>query len=321
MKKIKINRLGIRNNISFVLLIFLLFQCSEKEPTSIIYENGIIISQPYLWRVELSENEYIGGHYDQSIVFNNNILLGAMDDQDIAILVSVESKNGEIVWESDYVRRSSSFFMVNAYQNNNLLTGRTGTVLYQLNLENGDYTWTKSIVHHGEYTWITGIDDLFYKFVLEPYPDLNYPVISAQYGNIMNGNTQLFLIPDLGDLPPPNLELVNVSIGGFRYIKPFKNETSSEIFLLCYYDKQYYLLENSAEQVSESYAGLYNFSQRQWVYEKVELGNYNFLEGFTPTIIGDRFYHTLSGGITGCHELYTGEPVWKNVDPHQYAFT
>jgi outer membrane protein assembly factor BamB len=296
--------------------IILFASCCEKEPLVTTDENGVIISQPWLWRTKLSEGALIGAIISGPAWYDGQALMGAIDKNNIAYLAGVDIQSGKILWKQDYIQQSDFFSFQDFYKFKNIIVQRDGTNLFCLDLMNGDYKWNHKM-DGCAYQWPSGLDSLFFVFSVEPYTEDNYPVISANYGNIKDGNIQLFLVPDLGNLPVPDLNRISAFIGGFRYIKPFYDGQSHDIMLLCYYDKQYYL-PGGDEQVSKSYVGLYNFSKREWVYERKELGDYNFLEGFTPTIVDDRFYHTLSRGVIECRNLYTGDIIWKNVNVSDY---
>ncbi len=296
----------------------LLSYCS-KETNSIQYdERGAITSMPWLWRVSMTNHDYNGGFINFPVYYNNSVLLGAENDEGINFLRLLDLKDGNIIWNQDYIEPVTLFEISNPYIVDNSIIIRDGYDLFKINLNTGEYNWRMRDERWG-FNWLSGIDSLFFTIDAIIDPITNYPIISASFGKVENGELDLFLIPNLGEIPEPDMGKVNMAIGGFRYLKPFKNNSNNEIMLLCYYDKQYYLL-NSEEQISKSYLGLYNFSAKAWVYERVELGDYNFLEGFTPTVIGDRVYHTLSGGVAECRNLYTGDLIWRNEDDYQYSW-
>ncbi|HLO58387.1 MAG TPA: PQQ-binding-like beta-propeller repeat protein [Bacteroidales bacterium] len=280
----------------------------EKDPEIIKDDNGVIISQPWLWRTNLTESSLIGAIVSGPAWYDGQVLMGAMDENNIAYLACLDIQNGKIIWKQDYIKQYDFFSFQDFYKYDNIIVQRDGTNLFCIDLKNGEYLW-KQKMEGNAWRWPSGLDSLFFVFSVEPYPEYGYPVMSANFGSIKDGNTHLFLIPDLGDLPVPDLSREDF-IGGFRYIKPFYDENTHKILLLCYYEKFYYLV-NSETQVSQSYVGLYNFSKREWIYERKELGDHNFLEGLTPQVIGDRFYHTLGNGLAECRNLYTGELVWR----------
>jgi outer membrane protein assembly factor BamB len=302
----------IKGEICFLFSIMILIAaCCEKEPLITTDENGVIISQPWLWRTKLSEGGLIGAIISGPAWYDKQAIMGAIDENNIAYFAGVDIQSGKISWKQDYIRQSDFFGFQDFYKLDNIIVQRDGTNLFCLDLINGDYKW-KHKMDGRAYQWPSGLDSLFFVYSVESYPGYAYPVSSANYGNIKDGIVHLFLIPDLGDLPIPDLNRVSRSIGGFRYIKPFYDEITHEILILCYYFKNYYLVDSEV-QVSQSYVGLYNFSKREWIYERKALGDHNFLEGLTPHVIGDRFYHTLGNGVAECRNLYTGELVWQKV--------
>ena len=304
--------------VTALTFIFLLLSCCKEDEIPVRYdERGAITSMPWLWRVSMTEHDYNGGFVTYPVYHNNGVLLGAENPEGINFFRFLDAENGDILWEQDYVYPATLFDLLNPYKYENSIIVRDGHDLFSLNLITGEYNWKVRDEEWGN-NWLAGIDSLFFNINSITDPATGYPVASAYVGNTENGEQELLLIPDLGELPEPDIDRVNFSIGGFRYIKPYKNDTTGQILLLCYYYKNYYL-PNSDNQISQSYMGLYNFSQQKWIYELVELGERNFLEGFTPTIIGDRVYHNLSSGVAECRKLYTGEVIWRNEDDYQYS--
>jgi outer membrane protein assembly factor BamB len=302
----------------YFYFIILLISCCEKESSTIIDEDGAIIQKPWLWRTKTCEKDYNGAFISTPVFTNTGVVVGATDDNSIAYLSFLNIDNGSFIWKQNYIINNEVLVFYLNYQKENILIGTEGRKLYRQNLSTGEYEWVHVLGAYIDH-WISGIDSIFFLLNVENDPENGYPVTSAYFGNIINGNTELFLIPDLGELPEPDMGRVTWSIGGFRYLKPFKNDTTGEIMLLCYYAKQYYL-PNSDNQVSQSYLGLYNFTKKKWVYDLIGLGDYNFLEGFTPTIIGDKVYHTLSGGVAECRMIYTGDLIWRNEGDYDYSF-
>jgi outer membrane protein assembly factor BamB len=49
----------------------------------------------------------------------------------------------------------------------------------------------------------------------------------------------------------------------------------------------------------------------EWVYERVELGERNFMEGHSSTTTNDRSHHTLSMGVLECRNLSDGKIIWR----------
>jgi outer membrane protein assembly factor BamB len=305
----------------FIVTLYIpLLSCCKKEEILIQYdERGAITSMPWLWRVSITKNDYNNGYVTYPVSYNSGVLFGAENSEDINYLNFYNSETGDIVWSQDYIYPATFFNIFSPYVHGEDIITREGHNLFSIDLKSGNYNWKTRDEAWGN-DWLSGIDSLFFNINSVTDPETGYPVASAFVGSTLTGEQELFLIPDLGDLPEPDLGRVNFALGGFRYVKPFHNDSSGDIMLLGYYDKQYYL-PNSDDQISHSYMGLYNFSEKKWVYERIELGERNFLEGFTPTIIGDQVYHTLSSGVAECRNLYTGDLIWRNENDYQYSGT
>jgi len=300
----------------FVLLLF--WQCSKDKSDIITDGDGVITSQPHLWKVKLSESDIIGFLVETNVYYNDGVLIGAENKEGKEYLAFIDINNGGIKWKADFYDKSYFFLIQGAYQFNEILIESENGIVYNLNLNTGSYKWIKEIDNSSS-DRITGIDSLFFLFKQVSYPSKPELIVDAAfYGNISDGVIKPLLIADLGDLPES--DLLNIDyIGGLQFIHPFIDTNTDDIMLLCYYDKNCYL-RNSNETESQAYLGLFNFSKKQWVYERVELGAGNWLAGITPTIIGDNFYHTLMGGINECRDLKTGSMVWHTENNFLYAY-
>ncbi len=239
-----------------VLLLIIITACCEKEESSVKKdENGVIIGLPWLWRTKLSVNSTIGVFLDGPVYYNGVVLLGSVDENDLAYFTGLDIETGKIIWKQNYIYQTDFFGFTSPYIKENKIICIDGFNLFQINMTDGNYLWKERINVSYAAQWLSGIDSLFFVIVVESYPGKGYPVESGYYGNIENGNIQLFLIPDMGELPEPDMNRVNISIGGFRFLKPFYDEQTDDIMLLCYYEKQYYLY-GCEDQISKSYVGL-----------------------------------------------------------------
>jgi len=280
-------------------------------------EQGAITSMPWLWRVSSTENDYNGGIVSYPVYSNKGVLLVAENKNGNNYIRFHSIKRGKVIWSQDYISPVTFFNIGDPYIYRNAIIIRDRQNIFSIDLKTGLYNWKMTDEALG-FNWLSGIDSLFFSLNSITDPKTGYPITSAFVGNTETGEQKLFLIPDLGDLPTPNLERVNFSLGGFRYLKPFKDMGSGQVLLLCYYYKNYYLPSGS-DQVSQSFLGLYNFTLKKWVYERIPLGDYNWLEGFTPTIIGDHIFHVLSEGVAECRNLYTGQIIWRIENDCQYS--
>lgn len=307
-----------------LLLLFLLLfsQCSKEKSAIIIDENGVVVTQPYIWRVQVSEKGYNGGYVFDAIYDNEGVLLGAQDKEGFDYLMKLALKDGKTIWTSEYIKKTDLFSLYNTYRNKNQIVIKDGYDIGLIDLDNGNYSWKTRISSDSwSAEWLSGIDSIYFIIKVEPYQENLYPVECAYVGLTHNESNELFLIPDLGDLPDPDFNQIGISIGGFRYLKPYRDFSSGDIILVCYYGKNYHL-PNSDEMESQSYLGLYNFSKKTWIYDKAELGEYSWLIGFTPTIKDNRIYHTLDaleGDIVECRNLNTGDIIWRKEVPYQFS--
>jgi hypothetical protein len=71
----------------------------------------------------------------------------------------------------------------------------------------------------------------------------------------------------------------------------------------------------------DSYLGLYNFSKKEWIYDRVSLvtPSQSGASSF-PTIYENKVYMSLGNKIV-CHNLHTGEQIWKEQFPLDFQFS
>ena len=285
--------------ITTLLILLLVLSCNcRKEPSSevtLIVENNIIVSKPYLWKTVLTDGEWIGGFVTETAIYKDAILMGSMKGS-VASFSMVNIADGSVQWvKPGYTGTDFCPLQYFYFSNGNVIFQR-GPRSSNLDIKNGEFLWdTRRNVSFDVY--VTGIDSFF--FVCGPSQQIANPYkIYAAYSGIVNkSDIQEFYLPDLGSVKDSTY--IN-GAGGVQYILPSKN-SSGEILLVIYY-ANYYPLPGKA------FFSLYNFTKKQIVYEKKPMSNY-----FTgpPVIYNNRIYNA-TGSDMSCVDLFTGETIWAN---------
>jgi hypothetical protein len=305
--------------IFYFILVFICISC-ERDVIKLRYnEDGAVIEQPHLWRTRTTTSVYVAGYVEDPICYDNSVLDGYEIEPGIAGLAMFDVKDGRKIWESNYPRKDEFFQIDGMYSIKGYLYGIEGDTLYNVNLKDGNYEYLKFISNKYVNQWLSGTDSLLFIQIADKYPINQYPVMALYAANTTTGKINFVVVPELGELPEPDLIRVNISIGGIDRVKPYKDNNSGDIKLICYCYKQYYLLDGS--QISKSYLSLYNYTRKVWEYERIELGDYNFCLGYTSIIVDNKLYHTLTGGIVECRDISDGSIIWHLENDYQYSGT
>jgi len=287
--------------ITTLLILLLVLSCNcRKEPpskVSLIIENNIIISKPFLWKTLLSDGEWIGGFVTETAVHNNALLMGSIKGK-VASFCMVNTVDGSVQWEKPGYSGNDfcplqDFYVYGSYV---VFQHSNGPASSNLNLKTGEYLWDirRNVPFESH---VTGIDSFF--FVCGPSQKENnpYKINAAYFGKVNKSDIQEFYFPDIE--PVKDSTYIN-GAGGVQYILPCKN-TNGDILLVIYYTKNYPL-------PGKAFFSLYNFTKKQIVYEKKPMSI--FLTG-PPAIYNNRIYNATASDMS-CIDLFTGEIVWAN---------
>jgi outer membrane protein assembly factor BamB len=101
-------------------------------------------------------------------------------------------------------------------------------------------------------------------------------------------------------------------IGGITNIIKLPN--SNNLYAITY-------AEPSPNWVVNSYLGLYNASTQQWVYErKLMAPSTTNSSAYEPKIYNNKLYAWVGKNIV-CHNLDTGEQIWRKPFPQDFMFS
>lgn len=302
-----------KKNISlFLVLLIIVFSCSKDEDSIFQKDDsGVIISQSYLWRYSLHADNvfHSNGHFSYPIIYNQNIAIPTTNIDGKQGITMIETNNGNKIWlwEDIFTGFTGDLNIPYIYIHSNLLTWQTGSRSYCINLENGNTSWKFQrekvydirINSYGSnyltYSYITNTDE--------------YNEHIAYIGNIQTGELKEFLTPILSASYISPRE----SIGGINYINEVLSDNN---LLLVTYS------EPLPEWCVNSFLGLYNTQTQKWIYERKLLVQplWNTSVFHTPIIYNEKVYANVGNNIV-CHDLFTGEQLWKREFNNDFLFS
>ncbi|MFW6328136.1 MAG: PQQ-binding-like beta-propeller repeat protein [Bacteroidota bacterium] len=271
-------------------------------------EDGVIIRESHIWKTHLTQGNYLGSNIESPVIYKDKLLVPGINNEK-NFFYQVDIGSGEILDKMEYFEENS-FLIFDVFQNKNKLVIVDGYDNYCLDLDELDYRWRFDIRELMSYpfSWTSGINDLFFIFgIPRKMSDTSLPYRCGYIGNVNTGELELFLVPDLGDLPEPDPNEIPDVIVGVDWIEPFYAD--KQLYLLVYYGKQYVSVNG---KISQSYMGLYDYAAKQWIYEKEPLGRVSWVEG-KPIIEESRVYHTLYSHVE-CRNVFTGDIIWSVTD-------
>lgn len=275
--------------------------CGKDVP--LIEENGVIVSVPYEWKRNLHKRNQFNSNsiIRADLVYNGNPIIATTEGDGDRWINLIDIETGKDIWKwNDNFWGSDEYFDIqDAHFYNNLMTYQVGGRSYCINLDNGNTHW--KIQHNVSY-WskIRGIDE--YVFLHgEPKDTLQgYVAYVGSEENINTGEMNEFLYTD-----------IDFNSGGegnrvtwIFHIEPFRH-TDGKIYLIVVSH------DNLPNWYQNQFVGLYNYSDRNWVYNRKMIS-----EGFHAgtsyvEIVGDKAYMT-SGHSMNCVDIWTGERLWRS---------
>jgi len=304
------------NKIYYIFLAsFFIASCSKDDPSFFqTDEEGVIISQSYLWKSSLHENNIFrsNGYVEFPVVYNENILIPITDSEGNKYLSMINSGNGKIEWKWNdilYESFNNDVELYGLYKRNNLLTWQHGGRSYCINLKDGNTEWKlqRDFSFHSK---LFGNDNIYYSLG-NPEKYIGYDILLGYKGNIQTGEIEEFLEPDfsfeysIGTRMCDVTEIVPFEINGVKHLVVVYQElTSNTIWNF------------------QSFLGLYNEETNEWVYDRKVMNepNLNGVSLAPPVIYNNRFYANIGHELV-CHDISTGEQIWKKQFEQDFMFS
>ncbi len=274
-------------------------------------ENGVLTSLSYQWKKSLhNQNLVSNGYISDAIYYNGNIAIPTTNGENNKFLTLINSNNGETIWQwnDSYLPYSNQIIFFEKYQYNNLLTYQTGDKSYCINLDTGITQW--------KFRRDTPFDVRVY-----PSYDNNF-FNSSSIINNEGYNEQVMTKVDINtgiltsEIVRANYsgDYINDSnfIGGITNITKLPN--SSSLYAITYF-------EHLPTWIVNSYLGLYNSDTQLWVYgRKLMAPPTTNSSAYEPKIYNNKLYAWVGKNIV-CHNLDTGEQIWRKAFPQDFLFS
>jgi len=288
----------------FFMILFSVISCFREEgPKLQTNGQGEVISLPYLWKRSLHLNDPISnGFTDLQIKFNGNIVIPMTKGPTGRILSMIDPENGELIWEWDdrFVKETEDILLYQSYQFNNLLFFPTGSRLYCVNLQNGKTHWRKRL-DRSFFSNVYGKDSDFYMFgKSDAFPDSVEQMIVFK-GDIQTGVIEEYLAPDF----TMDYFFTGNRIGDVTAVAPL--ELDGREHLLVVWQEPFF------EFFWQSYLGLWDKVNQEWVYKKTIINSEKSFNGvlLNPPVVHEGRVYLAVGFELASHDIRTGEQAWK----------
>lgn len=292
--------------LSTIFITLLLAACSKEE--TLVDANGVVTKLPTLWSTSISNNGELAAVVARStLVYNNeNVLIGANRDNK-RFLYSLNSSNGEAKWAwGDLLSQ-----LTNPTYTDPLTIGEDQYYVYKKEL---------SFIDGGN-TYL--LDLLTGKTVTRNQVTLSRGTQCSGFNNLLftsgsvrdSGQPEGMYVTDLSAVSDPVFVIMptydrndadeqSVFKGMINETLPF--EKSGDILVA--------VLFNDPAKTGNRYAtamGLFNYTQRKWVYERVSLnGSYPNSNVSWAKLYNGKVYHTSTRSMQ-CNDVMTGEEIWR----------
>lgn len=302
-------------NIHTILLLSILFITScDKEDTNLTQKNadGVFASLPYQWKKSLHNDKGFNsnGRVKEAIYYDGNIAIPTTNGENNRFLTMINPNNGETIWDwnDSYLPYTNQIDIYNYYQNSNLLTYQTGNKSYGIDLETGTTQWKFQRDSPYDIRLYPSTDNNFFNLV--PIIDINgYRESTATKIDINTGNI--------------TAEVIRANYSG-DYINPRNTIGAVTNVVSLPENNNLYAVtyaESSPNWVVNTYLGLYNASTQKWVYErKLMAPPTQNSSAYEPKIYNNKLYAWVGKNIV-CHNLETGEQIWRKPFPQDFLFS
>jgi outer membrane protein assembly factor BamB len=274
--------------------------------------DGVVFSLPYQWKKSLHNNKEFNsnGYISNAVYYKGNFAIPTTDGENNRFLTLINPDNGEIIWNwnDSYLPYSNQIEIFHHYQFNNLLTYQVGSKSYCVNLETGTTQWKFQRDSSFGSRLYPSIDNNFFNKV---------SIIDASgYGETTVNKTDI----NTGDITK---EVIRANYAG-DYINPnnligaitnvIKLPNSTNLYAITY-------AEPSPNWVVNTYLGLYDDSTKAWIYErKLMAPPTQNSSAYEPKIYNGKLYAWVGKNIV-CHNLETGEQIWRKPFPQDFLFS
>ncbi|TDE16659.1 outer membrane protein assembly factor BamB family protein [Dyadobacter psychrotolerans] len=291
-----------------------LLACNPEKITTQTDKDGVVTKKPFLWKSSISDGTLAYGLYHGYVIDGKGVLSIAMrkspDPKKYGefYLQLKDVNTGENIWTWDdfydkmLVRTLNESIVV--YENKMILHDLWAD--YCIDTKTGKTIW-KNQRGFGSASELTNIEGLYFITGLSPASKALGKVDDSMYmGEFETGKVEELIKPPYSG----EYKLVTEEqtyIGSIYRHKAFTLGT--EQMLLVPYDE---LGPKAKYNNTRSFFGLYNISQKKWMYSRAPLSidEDGGAPSLMPILDGDKAYMTSFNSV-GCFELMTGNRIWQ----------
>jgi outer membrane protein assembly factor BamB len=298
----------------FVVMTMLL-GCKKTEEETIYDSTGVATKLPHIWKSSISDNgELTQVSVNVNIpISDGNFIVGGGKDGDDIKLIKINSDNGNKIWEwndrlslltapniKDPISISPDKFALN----DNRLFFSLNTSSYCLDVNTGNTLW-KNKVLVSRIDGCRGLGNKYFSFGSEITSNGGFTSNIGNYiyeGNLLDANmVKKILKPNYVFEPTHPTNTFNNGI--IKACLPYIYQKDTLLSVL-------FIDPDIGGSTYRTVAGLFNYSQKKWIYERKILNQPAQLSNITHSIlVKDKFYHS-SGKSLHCNDVLTGESLW-----------
>jgi outer membrane protein assembly factor BamB len=288
------------------VLILLLFGIScvrDEDPKLQTNTEGEIISLPYVWKKNLHKGmPESNGVMDFAIYYKQNPIIPMTNGPSGKMLTRIDPEDGKTIWEWDdrFVKATEDILIYRNHQFNNLLFFTAGSRLYSINLETGQTHWKKRMDRSFQ-AFVFGKDTDFYIFgPSDAFPDSVVQSIVFK-GDIQSGVIEEYLAPDF----TMDYFFTGNRIGDVTAAVPV--ELDGREHLLVVWQEPFF------EFFWQSYLGLWDKVNEEWIYEKTIINAEKSFNGvlLNPPVVHEGRIYLGVGFELASHDIRTGAQYWR----------
>ena len=292
------------NKILFIIVV-LIFVLSCSKDADIKNENGVIISKSPLWTTATTDDDSLtyAFLFKEAFIHKNSVLIKSRKSKK-EILRCLNVNDGSVKWDwGEFFENSEGILYPYKYQDKIIWQERYYN--YCVDLNTGTTVWKNASQENYERRSF-GVNDIFTVSHL-----INRNTLIETGGNIvvMNSKTGKSLFSFKPKYDTTGIHSFDNCGWGYMGFPSVFTKNGDEYILIKFNDPP-----PSCQLFGTEWLGLYNYSKKEWVYERQKLKSVDGAFGTSspPIIFNDKIYSNPNNGIV-CHDLMTGNKLWETA--------
>ena len=293
---------------AIILILFLLFAGCKQEEDIVRDANGVVTKLSHTWDRSISNNGQLAEIVNKTqIVYDQRNILVGMNKDGKSMLGSLNNDTGTLnwVWDGMVASINNPTFVdqlsigeekYHVYDNK--LVFIWGANTYCVNLSTGKTQWLNQL-QISRFPRCSGYNGLYFY----GSPTKNYLEGESLWAGSMSGGvSDEFIVYPAYDFL--DADKSSPYQGGISEILPF--EQGGNLLLAVLFGDP-----GKTNNRFPTNMGLYNLSQRKWVYERTPLnGSYPNSNVSWAKLYNGKVYHTSTRSML-CHDVMTGKEIWS----------